>query len=118
MANKERFTVNQMKEALEKAGGFLSVAAEMLGCTRKTIYNYLDRYSELKEVCEDIREKYLDLGENELIKKIKKGSTPELIFFLKTRGKHRGYVEKQELDISSGNEPIKININLDGGDNT
>jgi hypothetical protein len=114
MANKDKFTVKQVKEALEKAGGFLSIASESLGCTRKTIYNYLDRYSELKEVCEDIRERYLDIGENELLKKIKKGSTPELIFFLKTRGKSRGYVEKQELDISSGNEPIKININLDG----
>ena len=114
MANKDKYTVSQIKDALEKAGGFMSVTAEMLGCTRKTIYNYLDRYPELKEVCEDIREKYLDMGESELLKKIKKGSTPELIFFLKTRGKSRGYVEKQELDISSGNEPIKININLDG----
>lgn len=114
MANKDKFTVNQIKQALEKAGGFFSIAAESLGCTRKTIYNYCDRYPELKEVCDDIRERYLDLGETELIKKIKKGSTPELIFFLKTRGKSRGYVEKQELDISSGNEPIKININLDG----
>lgn len=114
MANKDRYTIEQVKQALESGGGFLSVAAETLGCTRKTIYNYLDKYPQLKEVCEDIRERYLDLGESELIKKIKKGSTPELIFFLKTRGKGRGYVEKQELDISSGNEPIKININLDG----
>jgi len=114
MANKDKYTVEQVKDALDKSGGFLSVAAESLGCTRKTIYNYLDRYPELKEVCEDIRERYLDIGENELMKKVKKGATPELIFFLKTRGKGRGYVEKQELDISSGNEPIKININLDG----
>ena len=118
MANKDKYTEKQIAQALEKAGGFLSVASKSLGCTRRTIYNYLERYPNLKELCDDIREQYLDLGEAELLKKIKKGSTPELIFFLKTKGKSRGYVEKQELDISSGNEPIKININLDSGDNS
>ena len=42
------------------------------------------------------------------------GNTSATIFYLKTKGKKRGYIEKSELDITSGEEPIKININIDG----
>jgi len=43
---------------------------------------------------------------------IENGSTTATTFFLRTRGRKRGYNEKQEIDLTSGNEPIKININL------
>ena len=35
-----------------------------------------------------------------LYKAIKEGKTPELIFFLKTKGQARGYIEKQRLDVT------------------
>lgn len=46
----------------------------------------------------DARERMLDDAETMLYKKVLDGSTPELLFFLKTQGRNRGYVEKQELD--------------------
>ena len=30
----------------------------------------------------------------------------------KTKGKKRGYIERSELDLSTGDEPIKINVNI------
>ena len=53
---------------------------------------------------------FIDFAETHLKEQIEKGSTPATIFYLKTRGKKRGYGES--LDITSGDEPIKININL------
>tara|TARA_R100000655_G_scaffold110106_1_gene167681 strand:+ start:301 stop:672 length:372 start_codon:yes stop_codon:yes gene_type:complete len=107
MANKNKYTLEQIKDAINKAGGFISIACKSLGCTRKTIYNYIEKYPELKEVVNDIREHYLDIAEASLIQKVKDGNTPELLFYLKTIGKTRGYVEKQQIDLSSGDDQIK-----------
>ena len=114
MANKNRYTQEQIKDAIIKAGGFISIACKSLDCTRKTIYNYMDKYPELKEVVIDIREQYLDVAEAALIKNVKDGKSSDIKYFLNTQGKKRGYIEKSELDITSGEEPIKINIKIDG----
>ena len=45
---------------------------------------------------------------------MKDGSTSATIFYLKTKGKKRGYIERSELDLTSGEEPIKINVNING----
>lgn len=114
MANKNKYTKEQIKDAVIKAGGFISIACKSLNCTRKTIYNYMDKYPELKETIIDIREQYLDVAEAALIKNVKDGKSNDIKYFLNTQGKKRGYVEKSELDITSGDEPIKINIKIDG----
>jgi len=46
----------------------------------------------------------LDNAESMLYTKVLAGSTPELLFFLKTQGKRRGYVEKQQVEHSGGLE--------------
>jgi len=116
MANKNKYTEDQIKDALTKAGGFISIACKSLNCTRKTIYNYIDKFPDLKDVVKDIREQYLDIAEAALIKNVKDGKSSDIKYFLNTQGKKRGYIEKSELDITSGDEPIKININIKGVD--
>jgi Flp pilus assembly protein CpaB len=44
----------------------------------------------------------LDNAESILYKKVLEGSTPELLFFLKTQGKRRGYVERSEVTGADG----------------
>tara|TARA_R100000781_G_C3973427_1_gene90971 strand:+ start:99 stop:482 length:384 start_codon:yes stop_codon:yes gene_type:complete len=113
MANKNKYTKEQLQQAIQNSGGFVSVASNNLNCTRKTIYNYLEKYPELKEMLQDIKEQYLDMAEAKLIEKIRSGATPELLFYLKTQGKSRGYVEKQQIDLSSNDEQInKIEIEI------
>jgi hypothetical protein len=45
----------------------------------------------------------IDDAESEIYKQFKKGNTAALIFFLKTQGKQRGYVERQEITGKDGN---------------
>jgi hypothetical protein len=33
-----------------------------------------------------------------------------MIFYLKTKAKHRGYIEKQELDVSADVKGVTINV--------
>lgn len=105
MANKDRYNIEQLKEAFTKSGGFISLACKMLDCTRKTLYNYLKKYPELQEHLDDIREGYLDMAESGLISHIKEKDKQCLFFYLKTQGKNRGYVERQEFTGKDG-EPI------------
>ena len=97
MARPREHTVEQMKEALTKSNGFLKPAAEMLGCDTKTIFNYMQRYPELKEHKENVNEDLLDFVENQLLKQIKAENLTAIIFFLKTRGRSRGYSERVEV---------------------
>lgn len=52
----------------------------------------------------DFEDRMIDFAESKLMKKIEEGDTIATIFFLKTRGKKRGYVEKAE---------VKHTLNLD-----
>ena len=100
MADKERFTVAQVEKAIKESKGFLSIAAEKLGCTYQTVSNYINRHPTLQAVMDAINEKQLDLSENKLISQINEGNTTAIIFHLKCKGKKRGYVEKSEVEHS------------------
>lgn len=96
---RERFSREQVAEALVAAGGVQVDAARILGCTRSTINGYVRRYPDLQQLIIDTREETLDLAESQLIKKMKEGNMTAVIFYLKTQGKQRGYVEKGEAPV-------------------
>lgn len=92
-----RFTVEQVADALTKSHGFLSGAAKALGCTRRTITNYLNRHESLRRHVDELREQRLDFAEGVLMRLIKEGNVAAVIFFLKTQGRNRGYTERFEV---------------------
>ena len=95
MAGKQKYTVKQVGAALVANVGFVSMAAEALGCNRRTVGNYINRYPELAELKNQIEEERLDLCESKLMEQIEAGNLTAIIFYLKCKGKDRGYVEKQ-----------------------
>jgi hypothetical protein len=102
-------------EILRITRGNLSSAAERIGCNRVTVYNYIEAHPELKEVLKEARETMLDHAESSLYNAAIRGEGGAVCFFLKTQGKSRGYIERQELTgaegvpltISSGKSPIE-----------
>ena len=101
-------------EALEKSLGVVTVACKQSDVPRSTYYKWLNEDEEFSKAVKDIENIALDFGESQLHKQIKDGNTSATIFFLKTKGKKRGYIERSELDLTSGDEPIKINVNIKG----
>ena len=91
-----KVTNKQILKAFEGSGGVVSTVAETLSVSRQLIYNRLKDSSELREAKEQAIEEGIDIAESMLIKKIKDGCITSTIFFLKTRGKRRGYTEKME----------------------
>jgi transposase len=101
---KQKYTTKQIEIALRESGGFITHAAKKLGCHYETVLNYLRRSQKLRQVRREIEESYLDLGEIELLKKIKKGDLGAICFYLKCKGKNRGYIERQEITGAEGKD--------------
>ena len=96
MPKKERYAVKQVAEALRKAAGLKAVAAKQLGCVPSTIANYISRHDELKEIEAQCVEDQLDMAESKLFQHIEDSNIPALLFYLKCKGKARGYVEREQ----------------------
>lgn len=85
--------------ALTKCNGNVSAACKAVKCDRTTFYAYYNKDKKFKTAVEEISNVALDVVEDALFKKIKKGDTIAIIFYLKTKGKARGYIERQEVDV-------------------
>jgi len=99
-----------MIEALEKALGVVTVACKQVGIDRATHYRWLKSDEKYKESVEEISDVALDFAESQLHKQIKDGNVAATIFYLKTQGKRRGYIEKQQLEHST-DEPFILKLN-------
>lgn len=108
-SNKIQHTKKALIEALEKSLGVVTTACKLVGVNRSTFYQYVKDDPEFAEAVKDIDDVTIDFAESQLHKQIKDGNTTATIFYLKTKGKKRGYVEKTEIDFSTdNNEEIPI----------
>ena len=89
-----------MIEALEKSLGVVTTACKSVGIARQTHYEWLKEDDNYRKSVEDISDVALDFAESQLHKQIKDGEVSSTIFYLKTKGKKRGYIEKQEMDLN------------------
>tara|TARA_R100000458_G_scaffold55931_1_gene60359 strand:- start:4562 stop:4915 length:354 start_codon:yes stop_codon:yes gene_type:complete len=101
-------------KALEQSLGVVTVACKQMDIPRSTYYKWYNEDKEFKKQVDELKNVSLDFAESQLHNQIGDGNVAATIFYLKTKGKERGYVEKSELDITSGEEPVKINIIIDG----
>lgn len=91
-----------MLDALEKSLGVVTSAAKTVGVGRTTHYLWMQEDKEYKAAVDELSDVAIDFAESQLHKQIKEGNSTATIFFLKTKGKKRGYIERQEVDVSSG----------------
>jgi len=105
----------EIAETIEKNKGNISACARQLGLGRYSLYIRIRQEPTLKKALEQSRETMLDMAESVLYSKVLQGSTPELIFFLKTQGRNRGYVERQEITGRDG-EAIKVDTHDDAAE--
>lgn len=99
---KKKFKVSQVAEALRNSGGIYTGAAQQLNCVTSTIANYVNRSPKLQALVAEIEEQHLDLAETKLIRAILDGNLTGIIFYLKTKGKLRGYTERAEITGPNG----------------
>ena len=89
-----------------KKAANISEIAKTLNVDRRTFYRWIDEDENFKKAYEDQQEALIDFAESSLLKSINNGSDTATIFFLKTKGKKRGYVERTELSGNDGKDLI------------
>jgi len=86
-----------MIEALEKTLGVITTACKMSGVSRQTHYRWYETDKKYKAKVDDIENIALDFSESKLHEAIEDLNITAIIFHLKTKGRKRGYVERQEI---------------------
>ncbi len=89
-----------MVAALEKSLGVVSTACKAVDISRQTHYRWMREDEDYKTAVEELSEVAVDFAESHLHKLIRDGNPAATIFFLKTKGKNRGYVERQEIAVA------------------
>lgn len=100
-----------MLKALHESCGLISNACKHAKIGRQTHYDWINTDEEYKQAVLDIKDYVLDIVEESSLKMIKEGKTPVMnIFYLKCLGKDRGFKEKQEIEISTGDMTSLRNV--------
>jgi len=105
--NKMKHNKNALIDALRKNMGIVSKACSVVGIGRTTFYRYMNEDPEFKKEVESIGEECIDFAESKLLENIDNNDTTSIIFYLKTKGRKRGYIDKQQIEVDS---PITINL--------
>ncbi|MBU0846719.1 hypothetical protein KKH23_05970 [Patescibacteria group bacterium] len=108
-SKKKEQTAARIIKAIGESNGLLTLAAKKANVGLTTVYRYANEYPSVKQASVEAKETMLDFAEGKLYRKIKAGDNTAIIFYLKTQGKARGYIERQEFTGESGN-PIEVKI--------
>lgn len=119
----------EILKSLEENNGIVTVSCANIGLARSTYYKWLSEDSEFKAAVDEIQDVAIDYVESKLFEKIKgvsisKGFDEEgnpivydvppsdtaIIFYLKTKAKKRGYIERQEVTGAEGKDLNQIMI--------
>jgi hypothetical protein len=92
--------------AIYEGRGMPSVVARKLGTTVRVVNRFIRDYEICKVALEETDAMLLDFAEGKLMQKIKAGDIASIIFYLRTKGKSRGYTEKQ-LEDAQSNEKMQ-----------
>ena len=91
---------SEMIKALEKSLGVVTIACKEVDIARKTHYEWYNEDAEYRKAVDDLSDVALDFAESMLHKQIQEKDTTATIFYLKTKGKKRGYIERSEMDLN------------------
>jgi len=87
-------------KAIPNTGGILTDIAKKCNVCRTTVYNFINKHPDMKQLVEDERESIIDMAEGSLFKSVKMAYFPAIKFTLNTIGKDRGYIERQEQHVT------------------
>jgi len=106
--SKEAFII-----AYKENFGNITIACESAGVGRGQYKAWCDKDPEFRQRLAEIEpeEIMLDFGEHKLMERVAKGDTLATMFLLKTKGKRRGYIERQEV-AHEGDVVKQITVNV------
>lgn len=109
MGNKARLSKKKVLDMLHETKGAVYVAAARLKCSHTTVYKYINDHPEVKEIKEYYDGELVDYGEIALRTSVLNKEPWAVKYLLSTKGKDRGYTERQEITGANGGSiPIQF----------
>jgi transposase-like protein len=102
MADNEKLTTEQVIAAIHQTRGMITLTAQRLGVAVNTVRRYIRNYKSVQEALDEERDRTVDIAELKLFDAINRGEAWSIALTLKTLGKNRGYVERQEHTGADG----------------
>ncbi len=104
-----RISNEKIKTALKATHGNYMLAAKMIGCSRALIWSRVKASPELQNLVNDERAGFVDIAEGALYTATLDGEAWAVQFTLRNLGKERGYVERQQQEITGKDGgPVEI----------
>ena len=110
-SKKREQTAQRIIQTVQESNGLLTLVAKKAGLNYSTVWRYTQDFPLVKQAVIEAKERMLDFAEGKLYEKIKEGDNVAIIFYLKTQGKGRGYIERQEV-TGEGGKPIKYEFTV------
>tara|TARA_Y100000592_G_C5335976_1_gene251867 strand:- start:175 stop:558 length:384 start_codon:yes stop_codon:yes gene_type:complete len=108
MGKKERtLKKDTLLQALENSLGIVSTACNRTGISRSSYYKWYKEDEEFRQKVDDIDNVKLDFVESKLFKNIENEKEKSIIFYLQHKGHKRGYIQRQNINLTSNEEDIK-----------
>lgn len=94
--------------AYKKTYGNVSESCKIIKLDRRTYYNWVNEDPEFKAALEAVRpdDLIVDYAERSLMKNIRYREVASTLFALKTKGRKRGWQEKQSIDLTSNEKEL------------
>lgn len=92
--------VEKIIEAVKNTGGIYTNIAQKLGICRDTVAACVRDYPEVAAAVLEEKERITDGAESELMKAIKRGDMSAIMFYLRCKGRARGYNDRVDSHIS------------------
>ena len=113
MNKKEHIKKKMLIESLEKSLGIISTACSNAGISRSSFYKWYKEDEDFRKKVDELDNVKLDYVESQLFKNIQNQKERSIIFYLQHKGHKRGYIQKQNINLTSNEEKInKIEIEI------
>jgi hypothetical protein len=113
MSKKEHIKKKMLIESLENSLGIVSTACSKANISRSSFYKWYKEDEEFRKKVDEIDSVKLDFVESQLFKNIQNLKEKSIIFYLQHKGHKRGYIQKQNINLTSNEEKInKIEIEI------
>jgi len=99
--NKHDTIKKKFPEMLKECQGIVTMACKNLKISRGTYYRWYNEDKEFAALCDESIETTIDFVEDHLFRKIKEGDTTAIIFYLKNKGRKRGYGDDKNVNIGN-----------------
>ena len=113
MSKKEHIKKKMLIETLENSLGIVSTACSKVNISRSSFYKWYKEDEDFRKKVDEIDSVKLDFVESQLFKNIQNLKEKSIIFYLQHKGHKRGYIQKQNINLTSNEEKInKIEIEI------